>query len=324
MEMKKLIATGIIVLFIGVAFAPSINTIVVKASNDNDLIEVTSQACGIHGFGNTTVKLTKQQNQNLEQYLVDFRARLNQTSNREEAVPLFKDAVVELNKYGLLPKGMSVERAQKLVVGDYQSSMLARRISKMFVSSDRNYSDYENYNCLIAGLTDMTMSEGPFHLGARFALLNGVYLFYSIEQYFNQHNHSHLAHLFDHLLNVTNYFFGFSSDLDLGICFSTYFPLQLFSIIGFGATLDLYVPHYTYPLTAPAHGWVHTNGLNGVKNWYGSFFGDLGYNQDWFSWFFFMYFYPGIFGFSGIKIAFPPFGNSFYLGAALAVKIAPV
>ena len=115
MEMKKLLAIGIIFLFIGVAVAPSINSTVVKASDDNDLVEVTSQACGIQGFGNTTVKLTKQQYQNLEQYLVDFRARLNQTTTREEAVPIFKDAVVELNKYGLLPKGMSVEKAQQLV-----------------------------------------------------------------------------------------------------------------------------------------------------------------------------------------------------------------
>jgi hypothetical protein len=75
MDIKKCLAVGIILLFIGVAVAPSINSTVVKASNDNDLIEVTSQACGIQGFGNTTVKLTKEQYQNLEQYLVDFRAR---------------------------------------------------------------------------------------------------------------------------------------------------------------------------------------------------------------------------------------------------------
>jgi hypothetical protein len=117
MEMKKLFAVGVIFLFIGVAVAPSINSTVVKASNDNALVEVTSQACGIPGFGNTTVKLTKEQYHDLEQYLVDFRARLNQTTTREEAIPLFKDAVVELNKYGLLPKGMSIEQAKKLISG---------------------------------------------------------------------------------------------------------------------------------------------------------------------------------------------------------------
>jgi hypothetical protein len=39
------LAVGIILLFIGIAITPSINFHVVKASNDNDLIEVTTQAC---------------------------------------------------------------------------------------------------------------------------------------------------------------------------------------------------------------------------------------------------------------------------------------
>jgi hypothetical protein len=119
LKMKRLIAIGAIFLFIGVAVAPSINFTVVKASNDNDLVEVTTQACGIKGYGNTTVKLTREQYQNLEAYLVEFRVRLNQTSTREEAVPIFKEAVVELNKYGLLPRGTSVERAQRLVTTGY-------------------------------------------------------------------------------------------------------------------------------------------------------------------------------------------------------------
>jgi hypothetical protein len=323
MEIKKLLAIGIILLFIGVAVAPSINSTVVKTSDD--LVEVTSQACGIQGFGNTTVKLTREQYQNLEQYLVEFRAKLNQTTTREEAVPLFKDAVVELDKYGLLPKGMSVEHAQKLVIGDYQSSMLARRINKMFTSSDRNYSDYENYNCLIAGRTDVTMSEGPFLLGARFALLNGFIFFDKIDQYFTQHNHFRLAHLFEILADGAAYFFIVSVLFSMGLYFSSYFPLQLLSIIGFGATFDMsYVYWQLYPLTAPAHGWIHTNGLNGVKNWSGSFYGDLMHSHDnipLFSWLIFFYFYPGILGFSGIKITIPPFGDSFYLGVALEAKI---
>jgi len=115
--LRKSLAVAVILLFIGVAIAPTINFQVVKASQDDDLVEVTTQACGINGFGNTTVELTREQYQNLEQYLVEFRARLNQTATREEAVLLFKEAVVELNKYGLLPKGMSVERVQKLVTG---------------------------------------------------------------------------------------------------------------------------------------------------------------------------------------------------------------
>jgi hypothetical protein len=84
------------------------------------------------------VKLTKGQYQNLEQYLVDFRARLNQTTTKEEAIPIFKDAVVELNKYGLLPRGMSVEQAQKLVNGPKLSSNQVKLLKGLFNNNASN------------------------------------------------------------------------------------------------------------------------------------------------------------------------------------------
>jgi len=44
MKMKRILAVGVILLFIGVTIAPTINFQVVKASTDDDLIEVTTQA----------------------------------------------------------------------------------------------------------------------------------------------------------------------------------------------------------------------------------------------------------------------------------------
>src|SRR4030042_1933905 len=95
----KCLAIGIILLFVGVTIAPTINFNTVKASTDDDLVEVTTQACGINGYGNTTIKLTREQYNDLEEYLVDFRARLNQTSTRDEAIQLLKNAIVEIGKY---------------------------------------------------------------------------------------------------------------------------------------------------------------------------------------------------------------------------------
>lgn len=145
MEMKKILVLCVILLFIGVAIAPSINSTAVKVSKDNDLVEMTSQVCGIQGFGNTTVKLTKQQYNDLQQYMVDFQTRLNQTTTRGEAVPLFKEAVVELNKYGLLPNGMSIKQAQRLVTIGYQVQN-APNIVKRFSQNSINY------DCLFTGV----------------------------------------------------------------------------------------------------------------------------------------------------------------------------
>jgi len=58
-DLKKILSLGVIILFIGVAIAPSINLKVVKASDDNELVEVTTQACGLKGDNNHTVQLIK-------------------------------------------------------------------------------------------------------------------------------------------------------------------------------------------------------------------------------------------------------------------------
>jgi len=44
--MKKLLSVGVIVLFLGLAIAPSINADVSKASIDSELVEITTEICG--------------------------------------------------------------------------------------------------------------------------------------------------------------------------------------------------------------------------------------------------------------------------------------
>ena len=146
--MKRIWLTiGIILLLIGVIIAPIFNFNTVRASQDDDLVEVTAQGCGIKGYGNTTVKLTRQQYQNLEQYLVEFRARLNQTTSREEAVPIFKEAVVELDKYGLLG-GLSVENEMRFLTMVNQGLENFEKLSIFSKLSEASYG-YTNVFCFV-------------------------------------------------------------------------------------------------------------------------------------------------------------------------------
>jgi len=314
--MNEVFVVVVILLFVGVAIAPGISLQSAKVSTDNDLVEVTSQACGIKGFGNTTVKLTEQQYQNLEQYLVEFRARLNQTTTREEAVPIFNDAVVELNKYGLLPKGMSVKEAQKLVLGNYENPRYLRLLDKIQNSYGNNMSDYENYNCLIAGHTTNTVSMGGILTGIQLGALYGYILSYYISIFFAQHHNTMLFLFFAGfyailmMLYVLNYYVSllFISNLN---------PIPVLSVVGLG--IDFFNGLWDTYLSA--NGWIYSNGLNGIKNWSGEIFGDMEDLPIYMSWLGdFFTFFPGIFGFSGIKIFFPVVG-SFYLGYAFKLKI---
>jgi len=287
-QISKGLAFVFILLFIGVAIAPSIHFNVVKASNDNDLVEVTTEACGIKGFGNQTVKLTRQQYQNLEQYLVDFRERLNQTTTREEAVPIFKEAVVELNKYGLLPRGMSVEQAQKLVTGQNQNKNMEKLKERLMRNRLLSLDNNSNLLCLIAGETNITTIVGIspliFLAAAIIGYLGGGALY----------NNFHLQILGTIVVYIAVFI------LRLGIL-SYFFPATIFSLITFGGAI-----------IGPAQGWVVTFGINLAKGWTGSFYGQ--------------YFLPflwvrtGVVGFTGIKIV--QRDDCFYFGSALWVKIS--
>jgi hypothetical protein len=319
MEMKKLVAIGIIFLFIGVAVAPSINSTVVKASNDNDLVEVTSQACGIQGFGNTTVKLTKEQYQNLEQYLVGFRASLNQTTTIEEEIPLFKESVVELNKFGLLPKGMSVERAQRLVLGIYAHPHYRRLLEKIQHTYGNNYSNYENYLCLIHGSTSRTTAQGPLVTVFRFASMNIFFLATNLAQYFINHNRSLLAQFFG-IISVP----FLISMFGIGAFLSGFNPFLVLSVVSYGLTFNFF--WYGYYGNRPTHGTVYTNGVNGIKDWNGDFYGailDPKYFQYFDQLLSFEY-YPGILGFLGIMLTNRQTAGwaSYYFGFGLGIKVA--
>jgi hypothetical protein len=155
--LRKGLVVGIILLFVGVAIAPNINLSVVKASKDSELIEVTTQACGIKGYGDTTVKLTREQAREVKQLFDSIKNSLDTARTKDETITIFNQAVIELNTYGLLG-GLTVEQAQKLVNGPYQYSIMKKLHKEL--SECQTTSEYENYNCLVVGNTTVTYTLG--------------------------------------------------------------------------------------------------------------------------------------------------------------------
>jgi hypothetical protein len=277
------LAVGIILLFVGVAIASSINVNVVKASNNTDLVEVTTQACGIKGFGNTTVKLTRQQYHNLEKYLVEFRERLNKTTTRDEAVPIFNEAVVELNNYGLLPRGMSVKSAQTLICGKYQDGRTLNFLKKNIIS----LSYVNNSNCLVSGICSHC-----YMMGAMEFLFN-KYLFFIIIII----TPNPISPLW--LLEVSHY---------------EYKVLNILGVITLGE-LDI----NTLGGVHPSFGWISSTGSSGNQYWQGSFVGGftgLGLAPG-------VLIYAGVLGFSGIRLLNLENKSSFFIGSALKCSIIP-
>ncbi|PNX52457.1 MAG: hypothetical protein BV458_09470 [Thermoplasmata archaeon M9B2D] len=296
MKMKKILAVSIILLFIGVAVAPSFNQSVVTASTEDDLVEVTSQACGITGYKDTTVKLTREQYQNLESYLVEFRDKLNQISTREEAIPIFKEAVVELDTYGLLAKGMSVEQVQKLVVSSARTSLSSVTMKRIREPVRSSFYEHRNLFCLVAGQTDYTTFE------------NAGSIFFYVAAY--------LVKTWDIMVLCAG-----ASDLFTRFC--RFSPLGIMNRISLGGY------DYYSDVQYPASGWLTTVDIFGVMPNEGEIHGTLpiegtlngigpfpGKRKS-----------PGVIGFTGLKIGIGPLdgyleGTFFYLGSALWVKVS--
>ena len=284
--MKNILLGGIILLIIGVAVAPSINHCVVKASQEDEVIEVTTQACGIQGFGDTTVKLTREQYQDLEEYLVEFRNRLNQTTTRAEAVSIFKDAVVELNKYGLLPKGMSVENAQKLIIGGSRYQRINLNLKQTQAPSNVT----QNMFCFVTGnvsnVQRVSFLSKLLHRNSMPCLSNVIF-----------------SILLDFLWDEAQ--------------------ISVLNVFHFGNYN--FVNGYTGYQFFPAKGSISTIGMLGVNQLNGSFYGALPIRPTVY-YFFNMYFittyitwFPAVFGFTGFKIYTRHTVD--FLGSALWVKI---
>lgn len=293
---RKWLAGGIILLFLGVTIAPTINFNTVKASTDDDLIEVTTQACGIQGYKDTTVNLTRAQYQDLEEYLVQFQARLNQTTTREEALPLFKEAVIELHKYGLLPKGMSLTQAQKLMFG-WSPQQIAKRFVKG-ISEKNQQTQKINFLCLVAGQTTCTTFD---NIGALLV--------------------SFMPLLFN---NFVGAIFRMQMFIILSLACMTN-PLAVMNRINLG--------YHTFFGNVSASGWMTTIGLLGMKAFQGNMSGDI--NVQGTCWWpeisQVSIKNPAALGFSGIKIGFGSGDPEvtlwegkeyFYIGAALLVAVS--
>jgi len=279
---KKGLAVAVILLFIGVAFAPSINASVVE----DELVEITTEICGVEGFKQSTIRLTNEKSEELELLFDEIKMRLEQAKTYGETIETYKWAIVEMDEYGLLGD-MTIQQSQKLITRGLQKSSIMDKLQKIY-TINRPSTD-ENYLCLIAGRNSETVfysysltiinflfflsicyisiysdSDFPFGLGLLFVLL---WIMDEIHQRDNT-----IRHLF------------------VGSC------------LGFGQG---------------NYGWVKTFGLNGYKSWEGSLHGKI---DTWFA----KYFAASYF--TGFKILWNKDDprDAFFIGTALKVDIEEI
>jgi len=294
--MKKLLVVGVIVLFLGLACAPSINA---NVSKESELVAVTTEICGLGG-GKHTVQLTKEEGEEVELLFENMRQQLNESTSREEAKEIFNEAVVELDKYGLLG-GLSITKTKKLLICTYNDLKLNEISNILFNKFQQNTS---NFICLIAGSTNGTNFDGqPELLCGRLSVLIsfiGPILFNKFPLY---------------LFFILGYFI-------LNI-FSSVNPISFASRINLGGEKGGgYHPEFVEYF---AHGWITTIGLLGKHRNSGKMLGAIPLYKTGTIFEGIMYiFNPGVVGFTGLHISTPTKSKHFYLGSALWVNLEEI
>lgn len=242
---KNGLVVVIVLLFVGLAFSPSIFATNLRES---DSVEITSQMYGTMDLREDLIKVSKQQFFELENLFDNINRKLDTITTRTQAIKIMHEAIVELNRLGLLPKGISIKQVQRLITRAVLNSLITKFSDRFRMNQESNES--ENVNCLIIGRTNWTFIR-PYPLL--------LFDFPRISPWL--WNNSLLQGLlsFTYLLRLL---------LPFRASTYAYFG-ERDRLTEYGNVTDDYFN--------PAGGWVWTIGSNGIQKWKGEFYGNLRY-----------------------------------------------
>jgi hypothetical protein len=234
----KSLVIGVIVLFIGIGIQPAFAT--VEPENiDTEYYDVKTEFVGLEK--EHTTKLTKEEIEKLNAYIESTLFRLNQTTSLIEAIGIYKCAILELDKYGLLGD-IGIKETEKLVLNFYQKGIITKVLEHLYNRKQKPLQSNENKYCLIFGWTSLTLIYTP-------RIINAIDFIYEIIDFITPFNFPHRG------LTII---IGLMSLLWYG---------QPFCI----GRLIIYIEDYS-------SGYVTSIGLLGIETWIGELEGKLEYN----------------------------------------------
>ena len=233
--MKKILATVVVILFVSLAFAPSLFADVETISEQQELVELTVEFYGLDKLESHGITLTRENADKIDDLFEEVKNDLNTVTSNSERISIFNDCIIELDKFGLLGEN-SIEDVKRITTNLYKE-----QIDGILKDADINY------NCLIVGRTTNT---NFFYPNSFFDLLaNSI---------------GKLVKPFLDLIKneKLKLFIGLLIAILIELYYQNFLnPIQFGSSITYG--------QYDQPLDEPARityadGWVWTLGKNGI------------------------------------------------------------
>jgi hypothetical protein len=109
--LKKLLTIGILFLFVGLAFSPSLTADI----PEHKTVEIIVEVCRENNVEEHTIILTQQDYNEAKLLFDSINESLDSIESMDEAIVIYTDAIIELKKYGMLPNALSVDDAINLI-----------------------------------------------------------------------------------------------------------------------------------------------------------------------------------------------------------------
>lgn len=300
---RHILIGGTFLLFIGLAVLPSIG--IRTATTSEDRTEFIIQICGPDESTKQRIALTEHQARQIQQVFDELKDRLATTDSLKDTHDLFNDTIDTLQRYSLLPQELSTQQLKRLVTSTSSYQKILPRLQEL----SRTYQgtptegNTQNYLCSVAGNASNTHAA---KLAKRIAHRLYVIMDHATEN-------ALLVKIATALWVVINQISKITQKLVTQD--GTHYGVSLY----FGN-----YHYYPYPdWLSPAKGWISTNGIKGLQNITGTFWGQTiagGWQpqDDWYM----NYTWRGCLGFRGV-IIYTDVDTAYFLGSALQVHIGP-
>lgn len=238
--MKKTLAFGIVFLFIGVAFAPSLYADAGTISEQQEFVEYTIEFYGLENQDNLKGVLTKDKADRLNSLFDELESDLNNATSEFETITILNNCIDELNTLGFIGDN-DVEEFQRIIKSYNQEQILDNPDDKDI-----------NYDCLIIGRTTNTSFVYPKPIVA--FLTEGLLIISSIlELVYNLIKDPFLRRSCELYMFLVKMTLQFINNRDLKIFHKD-------SSIAFGLSTQIFDSCESWV----SSGWVWTLGKNGI------------------------------------------------------------
>jgi len=314
----KGLTVAVILLFLGLAIAPSIHA----HDLDEERVECITEIYGMANLSPNKSKITKSQAHELSLIFSSIQKYLISDALPEETNQFIRDSLLKIKDVGIFPDQLDINEVQNFITGEYLDNRAKRNINEFIEKLGLNGDNDVSRMCIVSGTTTENIFYPILSLTTAvlatiptlpLILLAASFLSFTESVAYNVQfpmlqlllRVMYLIAISPLLLLLSPFFI-----IPLLSCIVMLSGLRLGSIVSFGRKLTY--PGITY---LPSEGTVTAKGLLGTKKWDGSLYGDI--SDITFQ--LHSYRYVGILGFTGIKINTN--SKNYFIGFAPLVKI---